>query len=229
MHRARLRPAPGALHLPAARRIGAGLKVMDVNRVRLLAQLQDDDRRLRLPPADHRSRHRAQLQPAALHQLRVLLPAAPGRLDPRRARAARRQQRAQVGDADGARRVAGQAARAGGDRPGPRAHVRAARRHIRAQRRRGSVHHRPLLGRRRAHRPLDGGASVDPAVVAARSSRRSSTTRARRARILRAAIAYERGNFGELGDLPPSRMPLSDLYAQAVEWATEASGGLPGS
>jgi c-di-GMP phosphodiesterase len=46
-------------------------------------------------------------------------------------------------------------------------------------------------------------------------------------RILRAAIAYERGNFGELGDLPPSRVPLSDLYARAVEWATEASGGLP--
>jgi c-di-GMP phosphodiesterase len=46
-------------------------------------------------------------------------------------------------------------------------------------------------------------------------------------RILRAAIAYERGAFGELGDLPPSRTPLSDLYAQAVEWATEASGGLP--
>jgi EAL and modified HD-GYP domain-containing signal transduction protein len=47
-------------------------------------------------------------------------------------------------------------------------------------------------------------------------------------RILRAAIAYERGNFGELGDLPPSRTPLTDLYAEAVEWATEASGGLPG-
>jgi c-di-GMP phosphodiesterase len=46
-------------------------------------------------------------------------------------------------------------------------------------------------------------------------------------RILRAAIAYERGNFGELGDLPPSRTPLSELYAQAVEWATDASGGLP--
>jgi EAL and modified HD-GYP domain-containing signal transduction protein len=46
-------------------------------------------------------------------------------------------------------------------------------------------------------------------------------------RILRAAVAYERGNFGELGDLPPTRLPLSDLYAQAVEWATEASGGLP--
>ncbi|MEA2438852.1 MAG: hypothetical protein QOH76_276 [Thermoleophilaceae bacterium] len=46
-------------------------------------------------------------------------------------------------------------------------------------------------------------------------------------RILRAAVAYERGNFGELGDVPPTRIPLSDLYAQAVEWATEASGGLP--
>jgi EAL and modified HD-GYP domain-containing signal transduction protein len=47
-------------------------------------------------------------------------------------------------------------------------------------------------------------------------------------RILRAAVAYERGNFGELGDVPPTRTPLSDLYAQAVEWATDASGGLPG-
>jgi EAL and modified HD-GYP domain-containing signal transduction protein len=47
-------------------------------------------------------------------------------------------------------------------------------------------------------------------------------------RLLRAALAYERGNFGELGDLPPTRTSLSDLYAQAVEWATEASGGLPG-
>jgi EAL and modified HD-GYP domain-containing signal transduction protein len=46
-------------------------------------------------------------------------------------------------------------------------------------------------------------------------------------RILRAAVAYERGNFGELGDVPPTRVPLSDLYAQAVEWATEASRGLP--
>jgi EAL and modified HD-GYP domain-containing signal transduction protein len=46
-------------------------------------------------------------------------------------------------------------------------------------------------------------------------------------RILRAAVAYERGNFGELGDLPPSRTPLSELYSQAVEWATEATGGLP--
>jgi EAL and modified HD-GYP domain-containing signal transduction protein len=45
-------------------------------------------------------------------------------------------------------------------------------------------------------------------------------------RILRAAVAYERGNFGELGQLPPTRMPLSDLYADAVDWATEASGGL---
>jgi EAL and modified HD-GYP domain-containing signal transduction protein len=47
-------------------------------------------------------------------------------------------------------------------------------------------------------------------------------------RILRAAVAYERGNFGELGDVPPTRVALSDLYASAVEWATEASGGLPG-
>jgi c-di-GMP phosphodiesterase len=46
-------------------------------------------------------------------------------------------------------------------------------------------------------------------------------------RILRAAIAYERGDFGALGDLPPTRTPLSDLYAQAVEWATDATGGIP--
>jgi EAL and modified HD-GYP domain-containing signal transduction protein len=47
-------------------------------------------------------------------------------------------------------------------------------------------------------------------------------------RLLRAAIAYERGDFAELGNLPPTRTPLSDLYADAVAWATEASGGLPG-
>ena len=46
-------------------------------------------------------------------------------------------------------------------------------------------------------------------------------------RILRAAIAYERGDFAELTNLPPTRTPLSDLYADAVAWATEASGGLP--
>jgi EAL and modified HD-GYP domain-containing signal transduction protein len=47
-------------------------------------------------------------------------------------------------------------------------------------------------------------------------------------RILRVAVAYERGNFGELGDVPPTRVALSDVYAQSVAWATEASGGLPG-
>src|SRR3954453_16480456 len=46
-------------------------------------------------------------------------------------------------------------------------------------------------------------------------------------RILRAAIAYERGDFAELDNLPPTRTPLSDLYADSVAWATEASGGLP--
>ena len=41
-----------------------------------------------------------------------------------------------------------------------------------------------------------------------------------------AAIAYERGDFGELEALPPTLTPLSDMYADAVAWATEASGGL---
>jgi c-di-GMP phosphodiesterase len=40
-------------------------------------------------------------------------------------------------------------------------------------------------------------------------------------RILRAVIAYERGAFGELGELPPTRTPLSDVYSEAVQWATE--------
>jgi EAL and modified HD-GYP domain-containing signal transduction protein len=47
-------------------------------------------------------------------------------------------------------------------------------------------------------------------------------------RALRAVLAYERGAFGELGQLPPLQTPLSDLYASAVEWATEASGRLDG-
>jgi EAL and modified HD-GYP domain-containing signal transduction protein len=43
-------------------------------------------------------------------------------------------------------------------------------------------------------------------------------------RILRAVIAYERGAFGELGELPPTRTPLADVYSEAVEWATETLG-----
>jgi EAL and modified HD-GYP domain-containing signal transduction protein len=45
-------------------------------------------------------------------------------------------------------------------------------------------------------------------------------------RILRAAIAYEQGSFAELVDLPPSRTSVADVYAEAVAWATEASGSL---
>jgi EAL and modified HD-GYP domain-containing signal transduction protein len=43
-------------------------------------------------------------------------------------------------------------------------------------------------------------------------------------RILRAVIAYERGAFADLGDLPPTRTPLSDVYSEAVQWATETLG-----
>ena len=48
-------------------------------------------------------------------------------------------------------------------------------------------------------------------------------------RILRATLAYETGNFAEVGELPPIASPLSGLYAQAVEWAADASAGLPGA
>jgi c-di-GMP phosphodiesterase len=45
-------------------------------------------------------------------------------------------------------------------------------------------------------------------------------------RILRAVIAYERGAFGELGELPPTRTPLSDVYSEAVQWATDTLGAV---
>jgi c-di-GMP-related signal transduction protein len=45
-------------------------------------------------------------------------------------------------------------------------------------------------------------------------------------RILRAVIAYERGAFGELGELPPTRTPLADVYSEAVQWATDTLGTL---
>jgi EAL and modified HD-GYP domain-containing signal transduction protein len=45
-------------------------------------------------------------------------------------------------------------------------------------------------------------------------------------RILRAVIAYERGAFTELGELPAMRTPLSDVYAEAVQWANETLGTL---
>jgi EAL and modified HD-GYP domain-containing signal transduction protein len=45
-------------------------------------------------------------------------------------------------------------------------------------------------------------------------------------RILRAVIAYERGAFAELGELPPTRMPLAEIYAEAAQWASQTFGTL---
>jgi EAL and modified HD-GYP domain-containing signal transduction protein len=45
-------------------------------------------------------------------------------------------------------------------------------------------------------------------------------------RVLRAVIAYERGAFAELGELPPTRVPLGEIYAESVRWATETLGTL---
>ncbi|MFL5910152.1 MAG: EAL and HDOD domain-containing protein [Gaiellaceae bacterium] len=44
-------------------------------------------------------------------------------------------------------------------------------------------------------------------------------------RVLHAVLSYERGDFDELGALPAGSSPV-ELYAEAVEWATQASGGL---
>lgn len=44
-------------------------------------------------------------------------------------------------------------------------------------------------------------------------------------RALHAVLAYERGDFDELDALPAGSSPV-ELYAEAVEWATQASGGL---
>jgi EAL and modified HD-GYP domain-containing signal transduction protein len=45
-------------------------------------------------------------------------------------------------------------------------------------------------------------------------------------RILHAVIAYERGAFAELTALPPTRTPLSEIYAESVRWATETIGSI---
>lgn len=44
--------------------------------------------------------------------------------------------------------------------------------------------------------------------------------------ILRAVIAFERGNFAELGPFPTTEAPLNDLYAESVRWAAGAAGSL---
>jgi c-di-GMP phosphodiesterase len=44
-------------------------------------------------------------------------------------------------------------------------------------------------------------------------------------RALHAVLSYERGDFDELGALPAGSSAV-ELYAQAVEWATQASGGI---
>jgi EAL and modified HD-GYP domain-containing signal transduction protein len=44
--------------------------------------------------------------------------------------------------------------------------------------------------------------------------------------LLHGVLAYERGDFGELIRLVPPGTTPADFYTEAVEWATEASGGL---
>ena len=44
--------------------------------------------------------------------------------------------------------------------------------------------------------------------------------------LLHGVVSYERGNFDPLIRLMPAGTPPADFYAQAVEWATEAGGGL---
>ena len=43
-------------------------------------------------------------------------------------------------------------------------------------------------------------------------------------RVLRAVIAYERGAFAELSELPRTPTPVGEIYAGAVRWATETLG-----
>jgi EAL and modified HD-GYP domain-containing signal transduction protein len=44
--------------------------------------------------------------------------------------------------------------------------------------------------------------------------------------LLHGILAYERGDFHPLLGLMPVGVPPADFYAQAIEWATDASGGL---
>jgi EAL and modified HD-GYP domain-containing signal transduction protein len=46
--------------------------------------------------------------------------------------------------------------------------------------------------------------------------------------LLHGILAYERGDFHPLLALMPVGVPPADFYAQAIEWATDASGGLVG-
>ena len=48
----------------------------------------------------------------------------------------------------------------------------------------------------------------------------------RKGELLHGVLAYERGDFGELMRLVPAGMPPAEFYAEAVEWATDAGGGL---
>jgi EAL and modified HD-GYP domain-containing signal transduction protein len=46
--------------------------------------------------------------------------------------------------------------------------------------------------------------------------------------LLHGILAYERGDFHPLLALMPAGVPPADFYVQAIEWATDASGGLVG-
>jgi c-di-GMP phosphodiesterase len=45
-------------------------------------------------------------------------------------------------------------------------------------------------------------------------------------RVLHSVIAYERGMFSELRDLPPTHVPLAELYGDAVAWAAQTGDAI---
>ena len=205
------------------------MAVGSLNKLRLIGELQDPNVDIDTARRDRPARRRAVLQPAALRQLGVLLGAAADRVDPRRARHARARERQALGDADGARRREGQAARADRHRPRPRADGRAGRRRVgRAALEGDLLHDRDVLDHRRVcwTRPWSrcSGSCRSPR----RSWARCCATKAPKGELLHGILAYERGDFHPLLALMPVGVPPADFYAQAIEWATDASGGLVG-
>ena len=181
MRRAGLRAVPGVLLLPARAAAQPGHRGQPRVDARDRGRPPGSDRAARSARAQDQSRRRAELPPAALHQLRLLRASVRDQLDRPGPRAARRREPQALGDADGAGQRRRQAT--GADRHGarPRALLRARRRAAPRAASRGAVHARPVLGDRRADGRADRGRDrADP--VPGRHARGADLPRRRQGR-----------------------------------------------
>ena len=172
LRRRRLPRLPGPLPRPARARPGAGRRARRDGHRRRAARARP---RQRAPRGAHRPRPRAQLPPAALRQLRLLLAPARDRHGARGDHAHRRAHDAPLGARRRPRRRRPAPRRAAHRRARARAHDGARRQGPARAQRRPRLHRRPLLDAAVARQPPDGVRPQRPRPARPTSRTRCST------------------------------------------------------